>query len=80
MPADLRLLLQALVAGLRLLVHVVDLDLADGAVLERFAEHDAGVVGVHVHLDEPRVAHDEGAVADGLQKGLERPRRRWPRP
>ena len=63
--------LQTLVAGLRLLVHVVDLDLADRAELERFAEDDAGVVGVHVHLDHAAVADDQGAVAEREQERLE---------
>ena len=48
----------------RLRVHVVDLDVADGAVLERFCEHDAGVVDVHVHLDRLLVADHQSAVAE----------------
>ena len=52
-------------------MHVVDLDVADGAVLERFAEHGARIVDVHVHLDGVLVADHQGAVADGQHEGLE---------
>ena len=63
---------ETLVALARLRVHVVDLHVADGPVLERFAEHHARVVDVDVHLDRPRVAHDESAVAERQEKRLER--------
>ena len=63
---------QPLVALARLRVHVVDLDVPDGAVLERFAEHGAGVVDVHVHLDGALVAHHERAVAERQEERLER--------
>ncbi len=66
------LVLQALIASPGLRVHVVDLDLVDGAQLESFAEDDPGVVGVHVDLDHVLVADHEGAVADGRQERLER--------
>ncbi len=40
--------------------------------LERFAEYQAGVVDVHVHLDHALVADDERAVAERQQERLER--------
>ena len=63
---------QPFVAGLGLLVHVVDLDLADRAVPESFAEDGARVVGVNVDLHEAIVADDEGTVADRRQERLKR--------
>ncbi len=71
---------QPFVAGLGLLVHVVDLDLADRAVPESFAQDGARVIGVNVDLHEAIVADDEGAVAD-RPPGTPRTRRgRRPRP
>ena len=63
---------QPLLALLRLLVHVRDLDAVDRADRAADRERGAGIVGVHVHLDRGRVADDEQRVADLLELLLER--------
>ena len=63
---------QALLALVRLLVHVRDLDPVDRAGVRPDRERGAGIVGVHVHLDGTRVTDDEQRVAELLQLSLER--------
>ena len=63
---------QALLALMRLLVHVRDLDAADRAARDAERQRATGVVGVHVHLQRRAVADDEQRVAELLELRLER--------
>src|SRR5699024_4318752 len=68
----LGLLLQALallLAGQELLVHVLDLEVGQVAVLDGLAKDLAGVGGVDVEVDDVVVLDADHAVAVGLGKG-----------
>ncbi len=63
---------QALLALLRLHVHVRDLDAADDTARDAERERLAGIVGVDVDLQRRVVADDEQRVAELLQLAFER--------
>src|SRR5699024_3474882 len=68
----LGLLFQALallLAGQELLVHILDLEIGQVAVLDGFREDLAGVGGVDVEVDDVVVLDADHAVAVGLGKG-----------
>ena len=62
---------QPLLALVRLLVHVRDLDTGDRAARDAERERAPGIVGVHVHLERGAVADDEQRVPERLELGLE---------
>ena len=63
---------EPLLALLRLLVHVRDLDALDRPDRGAERERAPGLVGVDVHLERGRVADDEQRVAEPLELALER--------
>ena len=54
-----------------LLLHVLDLDHLQSAVLDGLGQHHTGIVGVDMHLDDLLVVHEDHAVAQGGDELLE---------
>ena len=51
--------------------HVLDLEVDQFAQREACLQRLAGIVGVHVYLNQRQIAHDEHAVADSLELAAE---------